>query len=265
MSEYYYISSLLPPLEIGHLPTLNTLELKDLLAINLSEKDLERVKRFFSLVDMENLRAFWTKEAHDPRGNYTRHELEEALVHQAWPGYEEFPEYLKDFLDKYRDTDSRITHFAFLMSDFLKIESEKEEEGFLKSYFAFERELRLVMVGFRAKKFGLDVSRELQYEDPTEPIVAEILAQKDAQAYEPPFEFKELKPIFMAFADFPIELHKAILAYSFNRVQELYANEIFSLDRILGYLARLRLVEEWLELDMQEGMKIIDKIEGKVE
>jgi hypothetical protein len=120
------------------------------------------------------------------------------------------------------------------------------------------------MAGFRAKKLGRDVAVEFQYEDPTDPIVAQILAQRDAPAYEPPFEYKELKPIFEEFGDSPLELNRAIFEYQFNHIIELWGGELFSLERILNYMARLILVERWLELDVQKGIKVVDTIEKEI-
>jgi len=263
MKEYYFLASLLPPLEIGHVPSLGFPELKDLLAINLAPEDLEKVRKFLRLIDIENMRAFWSGEPFDPRGNLNRAAMELAIQDQMWSPSEEFPIYLSDYLDKYHSVADRLSHFSLLLNQFFLNESE-EESGFLRDYFIFQREMRLVMVGFRAKKLHKDISKELQYEDPTDPIVAQILAQKDAKIYEPPFEYKELKPIFDEYGDSPFELHKAVYEYQFNTIVEIFGGEVFNMDRILNYMARLLLVERWLELDVQEGMQLIDTVEKEI-
>lgn len=264
MAEYYFLASLLPSLAIGHVPDLDFHELKELFRINLTDEDKEKVHQLLSLIDLENLRAFWAKQSHDPRGNYSRAEIEQSLQDKSWPGDLEWPSYLKEFIEKYHDDKEKIEHFSELLSTFLKVEASMLEEGFLKEYFIFLREWNLIMVGFRAKKLGRNLAKELQYEDPKDPIVAEILAQKDAPVYEPPYEYKELKSIFLEFSEFPLELHKALLAYSFRVVEELCGNEFFSIDRLLGFMARLLMVEKWLELDMQKGLAILGKIEENI-
>lgn len=263
MTEYYFLASLLPPLEIGHVPALGFSELKELLRTNLTVTDKKRVQEFLRLLDFENLRSFWAKEPFDPRGNVREEEMEQAVLDAQWPDGEEFPAYLREFLDKYHSDEERLEHFALLMTYFFAQEIEKES-GFIRDYFAFQREMRLVMVGFRAKKLGKDVAVELQYEDPTDPIVAQILAQKDAKVYEPPFEYKELKPVFEEYANSPMDLHKAIYEYQFNHIIELWGGEIFTLERILNYISRLLLVERWLELDVQKGIQVVDTIEKEI-
>ncbi len=264
MTEYYFLASLLPPLEIGHVPGLGFPELKELLRTNLTSVDQSRVRQFLRLIDLENLRSYWAAEPFDPRGNITKEEMEQALLDFQWRVGEEFPPFLQDYLEKYHSNEDRLKHFSILMSQFFAFHME-EEEGFLKDFFIFQREMRFVMLGFRAKKLEKDVAVELQYEDASDPIVAQILAQKDANIYEPPFEYKELKPIFEEFGDAPLDFHKAMNNYQFNHIIELWGGEIFTLDRILNYMARLILCERWVELDVQKGIEVIDTIEKEIQ
>jgi hypothetical protein len=263
MNEYYFLAALLPPLEIGHVPALGFQELMVLMESNLSKEDKKKVTTFLSQNDMENMRALWASEPFDPRGNLTKSQMEQALIDFTWPSGVSFPFFLIDYLEKYRTNEERLVHFSQLMSHYF-IHMIQTEEGFLHDYFAFQRELRLVLVGFRAKKWGKNIAEQLQYEDPADPIVAQILAQKDAHDYEPPFEYKELKPIFDEFAETPWELNRALYEYQFRHIVELWGTEPFTIDRILNYLARLILVERWLELDVQRGIQVVDMIEKEI-
>ena len=263
MTEYYFLASLLPPLEIGHVPSLAFPELKMLMDANLTNTDWKRVRKFLSLIDLENLRAFWAKEPFDPRGNFNREQIEHALSDYRWPSGESFLPYLTDYIEKYQTNEDYLLHFPLLVTNFFNYEIEHETD-FVRDFFTFQSEMRQVLVGFRAKKLGRDVAIELQYEDPTDPIVAQILAQKDAKNYEPPFEYKELKPIFEEFSDAPLALYKAIYEYQFNHIIELWGSEFFTVDRILNYAARLILVERWLELDVQKGIQVVDTIEKEI-
>lgn len=264
MTEYYFLTSLLPELQIGHIPTLGFSSLMELLETDLTKEDFQLVKHFLHIIDYDNLRSLWNGDPIDKRGNFTKEELERALLEGEWPNGKEFPDYLLDFLQKYPNNKERVQHFFWLISRFLD-DQIVHHTDFFREYYIFEKQWRLVMVGFRAKKYGKDISYELQYEDPYDPIVAQILAQKDTQGFEPPFEYRDLKPIFDEYADNPLELHKALLEYQFRQIVELTGNEIFSIDRILGYLARLLLVESWLVLDVQKGINVVDEMVEKIQ
>lgn len=263
MRNYYFLVSLLPELDIGRLPALNFQQLLELIKVNVSEEDQEKVRNFLHKIDFENFRAFWAKEPLDLHGNLTYEEIENSLLSGVWPGDKPFPPFLLDFLEKHHKDEERVAHFSQLMSQFYQEQSE-QQKGFVGEFSAFERELQLVQVGFRAKLLGKDVVHELQYEDPNDPIVAQIIAQRDAKEFEPPFEYKELKPIFGEFQLLPFELHKALYAYQFDQIIERWGGSLFSIERILNYLARLLLVERWLEMDVQKGIKIVDSVEGKI-
>lgn len=257
MKHYYFLAALLPPLEIGHPAAIDFFEFKELLRSNLSDEDAAKVRHFLRWIDIENLRALWVGEPLNPRGNCTREELEEALKDLSWPGGEPFPDYLLDFLERYPQQEERVRHFSQLLSAFFN-EEQHAEESFTQRFFFFERRMRLVLLGFRAKRMHKSMSAELQYEDAEDFTVAQLLAQSDASSFEPPFEFAELKPLFEAFHAEPLELHKALTAYRFSQIEALYEGDLFSIERILGYLAQLLLVEEWMELDSARGKQVVD-------
>jgi hypothetical protein len=254
MGNYYFLGTLLPQLRIGEAPEIGFKELDQLLKENLSDRDFAKTKTIRYLYDLANLRAYWRGDPLDPNGNFTASELEEALVTRT-----RLPGFVFDFLDKYDSNEERLRHYPELLATFFR-SSIQNESGFFKYYLTLERELRLVLVAFRAKKLGKDIYTELQYEDPEEDFIAQILAQKDAQVYEPPEKYEELKPILDKYYDQPIELHKALLEYRFNKIEEKLGNELFSIDRVLAYMIELIMVERWQHMNKQKGLQIIDSM-----
>lgn len=115
-----------------------------------------------------------------------------------------------------------------------------------------------MLMAFRAKKLGRDVAYELQFEDPYNDFVAQILAQKDSKAYEPPEKYSDLKALFEEHYDAPLQLHQALFEYQFQLLDNWVGFDQFSIDRILAYTVQLILVEKWLELDKKKGMEIVE-------
>jgi hypothetical protein len=95
--------------------------------------------------------------------------------------------------------------------------------------------------------------RELQFEDPADPLVAEILAQASASVYMPPREYEDLKAIFIGNGSDPQQLNQAILEYRFRKIEEMEESQNFGIDRVLAYIARLLLVESIAEQDKEKG------------
>jgi hypothetical protein len=262
MKEYYFLASYLPQLEIGHVPKLGFAELRELISVNVLPEDQAKVVQLLRQVDLENLQALWINSPLDPRGNLNEEELKQALEQGAWSETEPFEEPLEEYLEKYPNTKERLENFSWLLSNFYK-EKRETLPGFTGEYYNFQYEWQWVVAAFRAKKEGRDIAVELQYEESFDPLIAQILAQKDALAFEPPYEYKELKPLFETYAEEPMELHKALVSYQFDSMVTLLGGDLFTIERVLNYAARLLLVERWIALDAQKGMELLDVIERK--
>ncbi len=258
MAEYYFLATALPPLMIGKKPEVSFDELRELLRANLTAADWVQFTDLLRLIDLSNIRSLWLKGPFDERGNFEPQEMEDALLEK-----EGLDEYINVYLDRYASNEDRLRYFPSLYSSlFLAMENKYvNPTSFLHKYYRMEREIRLMLTALRAKRFGRDIVRELQFEDPSDSLVAEILAQKDAAEYSPPIDRQVLKSLFVRCADDPKELFRALLEYRFERLEEMEENEPFTIDAILSYAARLLLVESWEQLDVIEGKKIMNLLQ----
>jgi len=182
--------------------------------------------------------------------------LEEALISQVG-----LPDFVYNFLDAHEKKEDRLRNYPFLLAQFFRSAATHYSKGFLHDYLNFEREWRLVFTAFRAKKLGRDLSVELQYENPEEDLIAQMLAQKDAKTYEPPEKYQDLKALFDKYADDPLALQRALDEYRFNYIDSLVdLADTFSIERILAYMAQLIILKKWYELDREKGIEIIENV-----
>lgn len=252
--RYYFVATSLPPLSLKTEPELSFAQLKDDLAMNLTDLDLASVRSLLEPIDLYNIKALWLGLPLDERGTILGKELEEALLVR-----ESFPLYVGDFLDAYDSDEERLRYFPSLVSSMYL----QKRKGFLSEYYAFEREVACVLSALRAKKLGRDLVQEFQFEDPSDPLIAEIIAQKDAPEYVPPAEYEDLKAIFVDNVHDPRKLAECLSAYRFEKLEEWESREHFTLDRILAYAARLLLVEsigEPTEEDLRAATDIIEEL-----
>lgn len=251
MTQYYFLASALPSLSFKTAPEMAFKELRDLIAMNMTNRDQEQFDKLLEPMNLYNIKALWLGFPIDDRGTMTAKELEEALLVR-----DGLPSYLSDFLDEYESSDERLRYFSSLYASMYR----QEVKGFLAKYYAFERELRLVLTALRAKKAGRDIFRELQFEDPQEPFVAEILAQKDSPDYTPPMDYEEVKALFVENSADPHKLSDALLKLRFEKIGEWEENEHFTLDRILAYAARLLIVETALPSDPEKAGAAVEEL-----
>lgn len=254
MTKYYFLGTLLPDLNIDQKPDIGFAEFEQLLHDNLSNTDLAKVKTVRHFFDINNLHSYIKGEPLDPTGNLDANEIEEALITQSI-----LPSYVFDFFNKYENKESRLTHLPQLFAQFFQNEIPKASGAF-KQFLVMERELRLILVAFRSKKLGRDLIKELQYEDPEDEFVAQIIAQKDAPEYEFPEKYQDFKTLLEKTYNDPIAFQKAFCEYRFQKIDELIGLDLFSMDRILAYMIKLIMIEKWLHLDKQKGLEIVDTI-----
>lgn len=255
MTEYYYLGTALPALRIGDSPEINFQEFQTLLQDNLTDADYKKTQHIRWLYDIYNIRAFWTEEPLDHWGNLDKNALEDALITREGP----LPEFVFDYLQEYETLEERLKNFPSLFIRFFEKMAAKTS-GFRQKYAIFERNLRLALTAFRARQLGRSLEKELQYENPEEEVVAQLLAQKDAKTFEPPIGFEDLKPILEDYYSSPMELQKALYEYRFNKLEEFVGLDSFSIDRILLYLVEYIMVDKWMQLDRKKGVEIVDTI-----
>ena len=262
MKRYFFVASSLPDLNVGSPPELSFSAFMFLCSVNLRKKDYEKTEVIRRYYDLENLRLMWEKDSLDEsleeeldyRGNLDENALEEALIMDMG-----LPKYVYDYLEKYDSRQDRLYHFPGLIADYFRKETE-HAKGFLRNYLVFEHDWRLVMAGLRSKQQRRDIAKELQYEDLEDILVRQLLAQRDSQHYDPPEQYEDLKRIFEEHQGNPIELQLAVCRYRFAKIEEMLGTDMFSMDRVLGYMAQLIIVEQWVELDKKKGLQIIDTI-----
>jgi len=255
MANYYFIIAAFPPLTLETKPELTYKELWDLLVLNLSPKDMGKMEELLRPIDLYNMRAFWLKLPLDDRGRLKAKEIEEELLVK-----EDLPNYVIEYLERYESTEDRLRYFSFLYASLYR-DMQPRLTGFLLKYYQFERDIRLVLTGLRAKRAERDIVRELQFEDPTDSLVAEILAQKDTTDYTPPREYEDLKTLFVENSSDPQELNRAILGYRFKKIEEMEEAQDFGIDRVLAYVAKFMLAESLADLDVEKGMEQLSQYE----
>lgn len=250
-SRYYFAVTALPPLSFGIPPEITFKELRDFALMNLNEADMEKFLMILQPIDLYNVKALWMGLPLDEKGTLGAKELEEALLIRDL-----LPEYLIDFLDEHESVEERLRYFSSLYASMYR----QKFKGFLDTYFQFEREVYICLTALRAKKTGRDIIRELQFEDPTDPMAAQAIAQKDMPEYDPPSEYADLKEIFVQNYSDPRKLSLAIAKYRFDRIGEWEENEQFTLDRFIAYAARLLILESILQIDKDRAREAVEEL-----
>lgn len=252
--SYFFLGSALPSLNLASKPELQFDDLIALFKENLSACDFKKIEKIRSFIDLKNVKHILKKIPLDERGNMTEKELDQALITR-----DGLPHYLYEYLDKHEQVLDQIRHFSEVLIRFFQ-EMEKKEKGFLLFYFQFERQWRLLMIGFRSKNLQSDIVKELQYEDFHDPLVAYLLAQKDSPHFEFPFDYHDFDEKLNQVKARPMEQYELLAEYRFKRLLEEVQDSPFSVDYALAYFVQYMLVQDRNRLDEQQGNRKLNRI-----
>lgn len=262
MASYYFLGTLIDEVSFDHSPAIGASAFLELLKENLRRSDWRAIERVRLQIDIGNIQRHWQGFPLDPHGNLAHGELLEALENEA-----ALPGYVQAFLEQHGDCEERRKHFGSLYSTFFREEIKAARAGLfggaskaMAAYFMLERDCRLILTAFRAKQLGRDLIHELQYEDAEDDIVAQLLAHKDAEHYELPFNYQDLKETLGSYGHDPMALQKGLLHYRWHKLKELLAPAPFSFESLLIHLVALISIERWQKLDKDRGQQVVNRL-----
>ena len=77
--------------------------------------------------------------------------------------------------------------------------------------------------------------------------------------YDPPLEYQDLKQELASCGEAPWQQYKTVARYEFTKIEEMAHYPLFSSEWILGYFARLLLLERGSALDLEKGKTVIER------
>ncbi len=264
MTQYYFLSSFFSPQLPEASPVYTFSVLDDFLSLNLSSRDWWHytiLKRFF---DFENFAFFWAgKPIPYSFNEVTQEKVEQMILSQQWSDDCEFEDFFKDFLLLYKTSEERVKHFSGLTRDFLNYYQQSSSE-FLRTYFTFRQNLRVVLAGFRARVMNLDVSYVLRDEDSSNPTVLQVLMQKDSPNYELPRDFFDLSDVLSDYGRLPHTLNRTLALYEFHKIEEMGRDKSFDSDAILARITSYLFAIRNSLLNLEKGREMINAMEKEI-
>jgi hypothetical protein len=251
----FYIYGALPPLDFGAMPEISSRALNELFELNLSKLDLKKVEVLKLWIDIMNIYGLFRNLSFDSRGNYSKSTIKALIANE-----EDLPPYVLEFFQTYENEEDRRKYFPKIIALYFS-EEKKNSSGFLHKFLAFEQDMRILLAGYRAKKLGIDLAKELQFADLDDPIVNIVLMQKDQSGqFQFPIEYSDLEDAIRQAGDDPSLQYDAVARYRFNYYIKNFTESIFSLEGILAYMQALWILEDYFALKKEEGEKFLSKI-----
>ena len=256
MGSYYYLMAGLPDLSIDDCksgPSL--LELKEELSETLSYQDKQLIFYFFLKYDCNNLVEL-LKNAEAPidlKGNYRIEQYTDMMVSAREMNFNvhRYPSFMSEFAREYKynkDSDGFFPEDAMALRYFEY--AMKCPNKMMASWFRLNFDITNVLTAMIARKNGWNVSNYVLGDGE----VSEMLRNNNTRDFGLSVEYDYVNELMkIVDCEDPVEKEKKIDAFKWLWLDEQTFADVFSIEAVFAYLAKLEILERWSKLDVDQG------------
>lgn len=269
-TNYYCLIAGLPDLIVGDkkLP-VSLIDFRNLLIEELKSKDVGLVKLLFLPFDHVNLlNAIFHADRNkfDDRGNYSKDLIEKVTDKKELEYGIEFdlPDYLSDVVKEIVLSDeesNEIEAERLLTEGYYKL-LQSTSSKFIKEFSAFDQLNRNVFTAMNGRKFDIDFTNELIGGNE----INESLKKNRSRDFGLATDVDNIDQLIQIFEQPNIldrEMKLDAMKWSF--IDDATFFEYFTIDRVLGYVIKLMIVERWFHLDEETGKELFKKLLKELE
>jgi len=255
--NYYYLVAGLPDIILEQSKILVPLaDFKAELKLHLHPDDYTLVETLFLPADNRNLLNMVLKSIveFDNTGKYSFDELENEIKEP-----ERLPQYLKTFIMHFKANQPVISEMSWedqLTTLYFEHVLEVEND-FLRTWFAFERDIKNILTGLSARRHKIPADNLLigNY------AVTNAIRKSNARDFGLNAEYQFVEKLIQVNENTNLlEREKAIDQLKWNTIDELNTFNYFSIEVILGFVIKLAMVERWLKLDKKTGEEMFRRL-----
>lgn len=265
MSNYYYLVAGLPELSLEDNKLNYTVaDFKTEFYPFLSEEDRKLINLFYLQFDNINvLRLLTEKDATviDPRGNYSREQIEECislLKEGECVSESELPSYLIKFISEYlADSIENKSLSEDRLSALYYTYAMKCKNKFVAEWFTTNLTINNVLVALSARKYKMEVAPLIVGDTD----VCKALRTSNArdfgligelEGFEQLVKISEIEDL--------VEREKKIDQLRWEWMEDVTLFNYFTIERLFVFLLQLEMIERWISLDKEKGNQLFREI-----
>ncbi len=261
--NYYYLINSLPDADDAAADRLE--EIRELIEENLHPTDLETFRFLLHRNDNKNLlRLFRKRDGILPKtpvhfyapAVFSFEDLDDMLI-DTYAGTAELPQYMRDFLESEKEAPRGVRDRENFLLTLYYEAGLNFSHRFIRSMFAFKRDLKNIVLALNARMHGFKVMRVTVGDYDLSAALAASELQDFGLAGTHPYvhEIRELLAAGKLSA-----LERLIDSLLLQHCSALPDTETFSLDQILLYYLDLSLRHRWRQLSPEKGARVLDEL-----
>lgn len=256
--HYYYLIAGLPDILLDETRSkISESDLIEEIQAQLHHDDYRLLQVLFLKYDNANLLNLLQKQnkAFNDQGIYSREFLEEQIKEPD----DRIHGYLREFIELFKSGERDDTgktwdnvleeyYFRFL----LDISNE-----FVREWFRFQLNMNNVTTALSCRRLEIPVEDHLVGNNE----VAQSIRRSNARDFGLSQDFPEIEQILAAWEqENMLEREKALDTIRWTWINEQTFFHYFTIERVIGYLLQLEMVDRWMSLDPRKGEKLFREL-----
>ena len=268
--NYYYLVAGLKEYQMDtQVKGFDAIEIRKEISEQISSSDRKYLDLLYMRYDVENLlSALDGKNRHNPLGNLSRENIEQ-LIEQPESSNSFLGSILSAYHKKQQQEEADTTADQNIEDEKLTIDTtlplshqlwksyydmcDKSQSSFIREWSKFELTQRNITAAVNARKIG---------SNPKEVLVGNgTIIDSLSKSQAPDFGLKEQveyidQLLQILDTDNLLDKEKRLDKMRWDVIDQLITYEYFSMNRILGYLVKVNIIDRWLRLDKSEGERL---------
>ena len=175
----------------------------------------------------------------------------------------EIPEYMTRFLKWVKNNEVKQHHLLTenTLYTFFYEFAANTKNHFLRDWFLFELKIKNLITAFNCLTFKYEMSNHLIHTKETNVMNSLLLGNRLKPEYfedEIPFAQDIIKAIESDME--MIEREKAIDKIKWDYLDEQTFFHYFTIEKILSYTIKLKMIQRWMKLDRKAGKELLEKL-----
>jgi hypothetical protein len=234
-------------------------DFKDQLKNDLYRKDYRLVELLFLPYDNTNFFNILQEnyDEFNSLGNFSMEEFERELNEEE--ALNTLPVYMYSFANRFREDKKKKTLKQWendLTTEYFDYVLQVKNK-FIQNWYTFEQNITNILAGLNCRKFELDPEEELIGDN----FITEAIKSSTAKDFGLEVDFEEISQIInLADKDSLLAREKGIDQFKWEKLNELTLFDYFSIEVVLAYTLKLKMIYRWMSLDEKTGKQMFDKL-----
>lgn len=245
----YFLINYLPEIKELSETGVSSVELITLFEKMIPHVYVEQFSPVREWIDLLNLSRHWAGETLLSGGLISREEFS-----QAASSGEGFFIDLKTIFGDSLMGDEKWLAYPRLLSLFYRHQIERGR-GFVRNFFAYDWTLWVTLIAYRSLEKNLEVSRQLFFEDPLDPVIQQLIKQNDIRFFEFPEGLEGIDYELTVAAGDPAAEMRMLFELRCHYCEQVLEEDPYSYSALLAYGVETILLEHFHEGNKESVQK----------